>query len=328
MTRVGPRAVGVGLLGAGVLLLAGCGGAAEPTGSGTTTSTTTTAPSTSDRIAFTRWATPGTGQPSLWTADADGSDARPVGDQLGWFPAWSPDRTHLLFDVFDDDGRDQVARVDPDGTGLQVLTDAEYSEAADYSPDGRTIVFDRSPVGEDHPDFRTALWVMDADGSDQRPLLDPADAGFDYEGEYSPDGTQIVFARYDPDADTAAVHVVGADGRDVRPVTAYESLVEHPRWSPDGSTIIYNIEYRADLDDPRNGIWTVPSDGGEPTRLLATTSSLHGFKPDYSPDGSQILFGCLDRTAGTDDLCVMAADGNDVTRIVRSDTFENHPVWD
>lgn len=309
-----------------VALLAGCA-PAHPAPSASPTPVTTAAGP--ERIAFTRWATPGTGEPSLWTGNADGSDLQPVGDQLGSFPDWSPDRTHLLFDVPDSDGDRQVATIRPDGGGLTMLTDTPgINEAADYSPDGATIAFDHADVGEFDPGFSTSLLLMNADGSNVRPLLDPAQGGYDYEPEYSPDGSSIAFVRYDPVAETAAVYLVDADGTDPRQLTPYDTYVEHPRWSPDGGSIIYNIEYETDLDDPRNGIWTVPTGGGEPLLLLPGDETLHPFKPDYSLEGDRILFGCFFRAEAAEDLCVMNADGTGVERLTRTTTFENHPVWD
>ena len=76
------------------------------------------------------------------------------------------------------------------------------------------------------------------------------------------------------------------------------------------------------------GIWVIPSSGGTPAQLWQSSASLHGFKPDYSPDGSQVLFGCLSSAIRTDDLCVMNADGTDAHVVVETaGTFENHPIW-
>ena len=141
-----------------------------------------------DRIAFTRWdADPN--RPILWTGNADGTDLRAVGDQVAWFPDWSPDRTTIVFDFTDDNGDEQIATIRPDGTQFEQLTDGPgYSEAADYSPDGTTIVFDRSPVHEDDPTFTTSLWTMGVDGGDAHQLALDDGGGFDYEPEFSPDG--------------------------------------------------------------------------------------------------------------------------------------------
>lgn len=54
---------------------------------------------------------------------------------------------------------------------------------------------------------------------------------------------------------SSAIHVVNADGTDVRRLTPFDDYVEHPRWSPDNTTVIYNIQaMRGGLDEDRNGI--------------------------------------------------------------------------
>lgn len=329
MTRTTAALLALGVTVVAVGLM-GCATPSDPgTDSPAASSNAGTSPAGPERIAFTRWATLGVGHPQLWTGNADGSDLQPVGDQTGYFPDWSPDRTHLLFDFFDGAGIGQIATIAPDGSGFTQLTDGKSnSEAADYSPDGSTIAFDAYDVPESDPAFAIRLMVMDADGQNARALLDPSEAGFDYEPEYSPDGTQLVFIRYDPASDASAVFLVAADGRGVEQLTPFSAYVAHPRWSPDGSTIVYNVEYIEDFDDPRNGIWSIPASGGEPSVLLATDSEVHGFKPDYSPSGDRILFGCLQRADGAEALCTMKADGSGVTRITDSTDYENHPVWD
>jgi Tol biopolymer transport system component len=306
------------------LLLSACDGDSESGGA------PLAQPAGPDRIAFNR-ATTDFAPRMLWTVNVDGSDPAPVGDQQGWWPDWSPDRTTLVFDFTTDDDDEQVATIHPDGSGLKVLTEGSgYNEAPDYTPDGRTIIYAHSDVHDGDPGFATELWLMNPDGSDQRRLPLSDGGGDDTEPEYSPDGSRIVFLRYRHDeADRTAIHVAAADGSGVRRLTPWRHKVEHPRWSPDGTTIIYNIEDQEHADDPVNGIWTVPAAGGRPAQLLRSTSSLHGFKPDYSPDGTRIVFGCIDHAGfGTDDICIMNADGTGVERVVATDhAIENNLVW-
>jgi TolB protein len=220
-----------------------------------------------DRIAFTRWAGDNA-HPLLWTANIDGSDPAPVGDQVAWFPDWSPDRRLILFGFTDEDGDE--------------------------------------------------LRLADGGGDDTEP-------------EYSPDGARIVFVRYRHDADdTRALHVAAADGSDVRRLTPWRHMIEHPRWSPDGRTIIYNLENNKDEPSNRGeGIWTVPASGGRPVLLLGSTDALHGFKPDYSPDGSRIVFACGVNQRTIESICVMNADGTDVEQVNVDPSYmnENHVVW-
>lgn len=286
-----------------------------------------------DRIAFGRWA-PGEdlGEPPvIWTANPDGSDERPAGSQRGWYIEWSPDRSHLIFDFVDPQGNTQIGTVKPDGSDFtQLTTGTAFNADPAYSPDGSTIVFSHSPVGEEAQGFEPHLWVMEADGTNAREVIDAAKSGVDWEPVYSPDGSQIVFTREVESSDeiVSAVHVVNVDGTDIRVLTEFGDYVEHPRWSPDGGTIIYNIETAGPLAGaPENGIWTVPAAGGDSTQLLASTPTLHAFKPSYSPDGSQILFGCAVRGMPRENLCVMNADGSDIDEIISTPEIENHGVW-
>lgn len=286
-----------------------------------------------ERIAFGRW---GADQnrgvpPQIWTANADGGDMRQVGDQHGWYLEWSPDRTHLLFDFLDPDGNAQIGRVNVDGSGYAQLTSGVgfFADPA-YSPDGTVIAFTYGAVPEEDPNFEASVWLMNADGSNQRPLLSPEDSGMDWEPVFSPDGSRVVFQRdqQSGDALTSAIFVVNKDGTGLQQITAYEDYEEHPRWSPDGTTIIYNVHPRdGDIERDNVGIWTVPAVGGTPLMLFATNDKLHGFKPNYSPDGTRILFGCAHISGGNEDLCMMNADGSDVRVLKETPEYENFGIW-
>jgi TolB protein len=263
----------------------------------------------------------------MWTSDIDGGAERPVGDERGWYMEWSSDHGLLLFDRADEEGDNQIWVVRPDGTDLrQVTNEAGFNGDGDLSPDDQTVVYARAPVSPEDGGTGT-LWLVSVDGTEARPLIDQAEQEMDdWEPSFSPDGSQILFGREFANGESA-VFVVDADGSDVRQLTPPDVYTEHARWSPDGRTAIYNIEFADDLDDPRNGIWTVPVSGGPPTMLLATDDRFHVFKPDYSPDGSRIVFGCLDRVERQEDICVMDADGSDVQKVTDTPEFENHPVW-
>lgn len=221
--------------------------------------------------------------------------------------------------------------VDVDGSNFVQLTrDDGFQADPAYSPDGSMIVLSHSAAGDDAPDFAPRLADMPAEGGKPRPLLEDADSGTDFEPVYSPDGTKITFTREveREGQQLTAVFVVAATGGRPRAVTTFAMGIEHPRWSPDGSKIIYNIERsEIGLDEPDNGIWTVPAEGGEPNQLLPTDERLHYFKPNYSPDGRWLLVGCAHRDTPNEDLCIAGADGSDPHPIVETDQWENHGAW-
>ena len=90
--------------------------------------------------------------------DADGTNryklvTRDEGDER--YPSMSPDGKRLLF------------RGDADGTGrVRVTTDPRFDIGPTWSPDGRMIAFTRS-AGPSQPGD---VWIMNADGSNQRAL--------------------------------------------------------------------------------------------------------------------------------------------------------------
>jgi Tol biopolymer transport system component len=83
-------------------------------------------------------------------------------------PAWSPTGEWISF-VSSNSGNDEIYRVSPDGAVLQQLThnNWEWDKHPSWSPDGSQIVFfSNRDVG------RTQIWIMNADGSGQRRLVE------------------------------------------------------------------------------------------------------------------------------------------------------------
>jgi len=115
----------------------------------------------------------------LYLMDADGANPLQLTEfQDDTAPAVSPDGRQIAY-MSRNSGYWQVNVVNADGTGLRRLTDDWYwNGLPTWSPDGRYILF-VSSRDENWPDnfqlsentqFR--LWVMDADGGNQRPLDD------------------------------------------------------------------------------------------------------------------------------------------------------------
>ena len=115
----------------------------------------------------------------LYLVDADGANPQQLtGFKDDTAPAVSPDGKKIAY-MSKISGYWQVNVVNADGTERQSLTDDWYWNGLPaWSPDGRYIVFvstrdenwpDNFQLSE-NTDFR--LWIMDADGENQRPLSD------------------------------------------------------------------------------------------------------------------------------------------------------------
>lgn len=131
--------------------------------------------------------------------------------------------------------------------------------------------------------YISELWTANANGSDPLQVSSRGDIVEDF--AWSPDGTRMAI-RYiarslngGPVVSRSALVVVNADG--TGEIVLARPGGEHPRWSPDGSQIVY-----ADPFDG-GGLRTVNSGGGGRTTL---TSNPADASPEWSPDGRRLFF--------------------------------------
>jgi Tol biopolymer transport system component len=137
------------------------------------------------RLVFFRRDLP-TDTEAIFTVAVDGSHERqvsPAGLNAA-NPNWSPDGRWILFNAEAQDGSSNLYRVRPDGSGLARITneagDGFHYLSASYSPDGTMIATARTPGTG--PEGAADVFVMDADGSDIRPVTQTRlwDSGADW----------------------------------------------------------------------------------------------------------------------------------------------------
>jgi WD40 repeat protein len=198
--------------------------------------------------------------------------------------AWSPDASQLLClytrDT-DDHSLDGIYTIRvSDGAVLKRLTVNPYPPTGsfgggdipgDYSPDGRQFVFLRAKPGAGPMPDRNqsgALFVENTDGTGLRQITPYglADSHNVPSESWSPDGKQILFGSVHGSFGGAAagLYVVNTDGTGLRAIPLKidsRSYPFNPRWSPDGSKIIFSLFTATGPGTGDEGIATANADG-------------------------------------------------------------------
>ncbi len=175
------------------------------------------------------------------------------------------------------------------------------------------------------------IYVMDADGGNQRRLTNNSDK--DWSPSWSPDGKRIVFcsdrdkdAHFIPGLFTSEIYVMDADGGNQQNLTNDPKDDRSPSWSPDGERIAFTS--RRDGDDE---IFLMDPDGGNQRRL--TNNRHDDYSPSWSPDGKQIVFGArrdghFENEFGiTEEIYVIDANGDNEQRLTENRNNDWDPVW-
>ena len=144
--------------------------------------------------------------------------------------------------------------------------------AAQYSPDGKKIVFESERSGH------LEIWDCGSDGANCNQLTSLG-AGATGTPAWSPDGTKIAF--YSNVEGKSQIFVIPAGGGARQRVTSVNSNAIFSRWSRDGEWIYFSSK-----DSGTSQIWKVRSSGGgmvQATRGGGSVSS-------ESPDGKWLYF--------------------------------------
>lgn len=193
------------------------------------------------------------------------------------------------------------------------------------SPDGGRVVFTRSWIDKINDRWETAIWMVNADGSRARQVVEGSGP------RWSPDGTRIAFtASDDQGRPQIFVRWMDAEGA-VSQVTRLETPPTDVAWSPDGNWLAFRQrvpadhggedQWRIDLPRPEGANWTrnprivesliyrqdrvgfvdeayqhlfvVPADGGTPRQL--TSGNFDHDAATWMPDGRGLVTSGLRR---------------------------------
>jgi serine/threonine protein kinase/Tol biopolymer transport system component len=150
----------------------------------------------------------------------------------------------------------------------QITSGAAKYYGGTWTPDGKLVYSSDASGNRD-------LWIMDADGGNQKQLT--SDAGSNSGPAVSPDGQYIIFVSDRKDA-RHNLWRMNIDGSNQRQLTT-GSFDLNPVISPDGKWVLY-----VSVREKHPNLYRIPIDGGEPVQL----TDKHSILPAISPDGKWI----------------------------------------
>jgi Tol biopolymer transport system component len=139
-----------------------------------------------------------------------------------------------------------------------------------------------------------------------------ADPGLEIQPSLSPDGKLVAYAAGSPSQMRIYIRPVGSGGGRTIPLSDDSTLVEtQPRWSPDGTKLLYLL---------RGGAAIAPALGGASQPVVAPSATSVVKSAIWSPDGREIAF------VRGDTLSVMPVTGGN-TRVIATGPDLHSCAW-
>jgi Tol biopolymer transport system component len=196
--------------------------------------------------------------------------------------------------------------ITPLNTGFDAVT------LPKWSPDGSKILFAVKDVWN--------LYTIDADGTNLTQITDFRSNN----GDWSPDGTQIVFQsdHQNEPQDTPDLYRIDVTGENLVEILDDPAVPDfNPRWSADGNQIVFISGRTGNLE-----VFLMNADGSDVVQV--TTGGSPITNASLSPDGNRIAFTYPPGGKFTD-LYVIDKDGSldSVVRLTKDATFDDGTAW-
>jgi Tol biopolymer transport system component len=241
-----------------------------------------------------------------------------------------PDEPWIVYQYWN--GRSDLRLVRPDGTGDHALFADQPMEQwhPDWAPDGTRIAFEMG--GE--------IWIAGVDGAGARRVADCTTPCRDLnQPAWSPDGSEVAFTRIDlvdgqnPGSIVQAVNVSTGAVRDLLRTTG-AVYANGARWSPDGTALVVQLDRYLDTGNDTSRITGTEVAVVDLTKTKATPRPLTDWPtfatyPDWSPDGTRIVFttydlgardgGSFDDPAPPSDLYTIRPDGSGLAQLTHNE---------
>jgi Tol biopolymer transport system component len=238
--------------------------------------------------------------------------------------------------------RDQLLLARPDGSHRHVIHAAcagscHWFDETSWAPDGKTLLMYRClglcPRSGYHSFY--AVWSIRTDGTHLRQLTFPGEYTHrsklnDHQPQMAPDGRSFVFDRLDDATGHFTMEIAPITGGAPNAIPLRSDLNPgDPRWTPDGSRILFQAPAEPTYDAAQN-LYTIRPNGHglrQITHYEVPPGQHFGglFHPSFSPDGRYIAASHTYSTKGQSYL-ILSATGRQLARIY-VDQVPNEISW-
>ena len=182
-----------------------------------------------------------------------------------------------------------------------------------FTPDSSTVVY----RGEQDTNGIDELFSVPAGGGIPLKLSKPGVNLFFY--EISVDGSTVVYQTNTGGSGVDELFSVPIGGGTITQLNgplADGETVGFFELSGDGSTVVYTTEPVGGFEDPANGLYSVPINGGAKTRLNEPFAEGSGISnSDISPDSSMVVYKADQDTVGVTEMYIVPIGGGTVTKL-------------
>jgi Tol biopolymer transport system component len=225
--------------------------------------------------------------------------------------SWSPDGARIAFcEGVGQSGN--LAVMNAMGGGKTAFPSAAWDLEPAWSADGSQIVFTRNLVGT------WQLFRVSSDGSGLTNLS--SDTAFQDRFASIPRSANEVFYHHGNPAGGTKIQRMALDGAGKTDLSGTNADDQFPTVSPNGSMIAFMRNSHA--------IALMDRTGANRHDITAPTAGMFDYQPQWSPDGSKIVFRRWDNAAGKGRLWMANVDGtNEHPLFASAADNDNYPTW-
>ena len=181
----------------------------------------------------------------LYIANTSGGDPRPLtgndGSYRELFPSWSRDGRSIVFATWDDEDLGSIRTVNTNGRSERTVTsEPGHYRRPVFSPDGRTIVFEKGSGGyltAREWSETTGIFAVPASGGEMRRITDSGS-----EPQFGASNSRLFLTSFEGGQNRLVS--VDMNGQDQR-VHAQSDMIADYRVSPDGRYLAFRENYDA-----------------------------------------------------------------------------------